>query len=139
MASLSKKTKLFVAERASSCCEYCLSQQNYSPDYFTVEHVIPKVKKGSNTVENLAFACSGCNGHKYTHTKAIDPVSGLYAPLYNPRKDTWDEHFKWDLAFSIITGITPTGRATVEKLRLNRISVVNLRLVLAQVGMHPPK
>jgi hypothetical protein len=133
MANISKKTKNFVAQRASFCCEYCLSQQSYSPDYFAVEHIIPQIKNGDDTIENLAFACSGCNGHKYTHVKAIDPISGLYAPLYNPRK-----HFQWDLEFSIITGITPTGRATVEKLHLNRNSVVNLRLVLAQVGVHPP-
>jgi hypothetical protein len=34
--------------------------------------------------------------------------------------------------------LTPTGRATVEKLQLNREGVVNLRQVMAMAGKHPP-
>ncbi len=37
-----------------------------------------------------------------------------------------------------VVGQTPTGRATVLALRLNRKGVVNLRRILAQVGEHPP-
>ena len=36
-------------------------------------------------------------------------------------------------------GLTPTGRATVETLRLNREGVVNLRRILFLVGLHPPE
>lgn len=37
-----------------------------------------------------------------------------------------------------IIGLTPTGRATVEALRLNRPEVVNLRRLLFAHGEHPP-
>gem|GEM_PF-4995517 len=40
--------------------------------------------------------------------------------------------------YSLIIGITPIGRATVEELQLNRNGVVNLRKVLYQMGEHPP-
>jgi hypothetical protein len=35
-------------------------------------------------------------------------------------------------------GITPTGRATIERLNLNREGVVNLRAVLSLINWHPP-
>ncbi|MCC6281568.1 MAG: HNH endonuclease, partial [Saprospiraceae bacterium] len=37
-----------------------------------------------------------------------------------------------------VFGRTAVGRATVEKLGLNRMGVVNLREVLVMVGTHPP-
>lgn len=37
-----------------------------------------------------------------------------------------------------IIGRTPTGRATVTALRLNRKELVNLRELLLAVGLHPP-
>jgi len=59
--------------------------------------------------------------------------------LYNPRKDKWQEHFNWSEDFLFVEGISPTGRATVVTLDLNRNSLVNLRAVLFAFGEHPPK
>ena len=138
MTSISKKTRFFIAERAMYCCEYCLSQENYSPDYFSVEHIMPKVRKGRDSLTNLAYSCLACNSHKYTHTEGIDPVLGVQVALFNPRIDIREFHFCWSDDFSILTGLTPKGRATIDKLHLNRISVVNLRKLLATIGKHPP-
>lgn len=138
MANISKKTRFLVAQRAKFCCEYCCSQEKYSPDYFSVEHIMPKVRNGSDSVENLAYACLACNSHKYTHIEVLDPISGLLTPLYHPRNDTWETHFSWSEGYSFLTGLTPKGRATIEKLHLNRASLINLRLVLAAFGKHPP-
>jgi len=38
----------------------------------------------------------------------------------------------------MIIGLTPSGRATVEALDLNRSSLINLRRVLRASGEHPP-
>lgn len=138
MANISKKTRIFVAQRATFCCEYCWSQEKYCPDYFSVEHIMPRIRKGSDGLDNLAYSCLACNNHKYTHIEAIDPVSGISFPLYNPRIDIWEHHFRWSDDYSLLTGITPKGRATIEKLRLNRMPVINLRVVLAAIGKHPP-
>jgi hypothetical protein len=116
-----------------------VAQEKYSPDYFSIEHIIPQAKGGSDHADNLAYACLACNSHKYTHTAAIDPVSGIEAPLFNPRIDNWDHHFQWTEDFSRIAGLTPTGRATIEKLHLNRTSLVNLRIILAESEKHPPE
>ncbi len=135
---ISAKLKKEIEERASGCCEYCMAQQRYSHDYFSVEHIIPSIKKGSSTKENLANSCQACNNHKYVFTEAIDPVTGKMVPLFHPRKQSWKEHFSWDETLSKVLGLTPTGRATVERLQLNRFGLVNLRLVLVDSKKHPP-
>lgn len=60
------------------------------------------------------------------------------APLFHPRVDRWSHHFAWNENYTLILGLTPTGRATVEKLQLNRSGLINLRRVLVRAGAHPP-
>ena len=127
-----------VAERSRGCCEYCLSQLRFSPDPFSVEHIIPVAHGGGSDLDNLALACQGCNSYKYTSVDAVDPASGLRVPLFHPRRDEWRRHFRWSDDDSLVIGVTPTGRATVAKLRLNRAGVVNLRTVLRGIDEHPP-
>jgi hypothetical protein len=127
-----------VAERAKDCCEYCHSQEWYSPDSFSVEHIIPLIKGGKNTLDNLAFARQGCNNRKFTSTEAFDPISQTTVPLFNPRQHQWTEHFAWSNDGALILGLTPVGRASVEKLQLNRTGLVNLRRILFEAGEHPP-
>ena len=136
---LSKKQKEAVSERAKQCCEYCSSQLRFSPDPFSVEHIVPISKEGTDNLDNLALACQGCNSRKYTATSAVDPASGQEVTLFNPRQDNWHEHFIWSDDFSLVVGVTPTGRATIVKLQLNRVGVVNLRKVLTLQEEHPPK
>ena len=100
---------------------------------------MPASRGGNHDLSNLALSCPGCNGHKSDKIEAIDPADGELVPLYNPRKQKWHEHFSWNERYTVILGITPTGRATVEALQLNRISVVNLRHVLYMFGKHPPR
>jgi len=127
-----------VLDRARGCCEYCWSQDKYSADSFSVEHVTPRSSGGSDIESNLALACQGCNNRKFVSVAAADPLTGNIVPLYNPREDRWQEHFAWSADFLTICGVTPTGRATVEKLQVNREAVMNLRRLLQRIGEHPP-
>jgi hypothetical protein len=135
---LSARQRQAVEERAGGRCEYCHSPASYAPDSFAVEHIRPRSAGGGQQLSNLAFSCQGCNNRKYTSTEAIDPASGERAPLYNPRTHRWEEHFVWTEAFTLLVGLTPIGRATIQKLDLNRPNVVNLRRLLHAVGQHPP-
>jgi hypothetical protein len=128
-----------VIERAKGCCEYCWSQVRFATQPFSVEHIIPLSRGGASVSANLALSCQGCNNHKSTKIEALDPLSGDSVPLYHPRQQGWDEHFAWNTDYSVIIGLTPVGRATVEALQLNRGGVVNLRRVLYTVGEHPPQ
>jgi hypothetical protein len=130
--------KQLVAERAKFCCEYCLSQVKYSPDPFSVDHIDSRALGGTDDLDNLAYACMGCNGRKFTSNVALDPVTGKSVALYHPRKHLWHDHFAWNEDFSLILGLTPTGRATVARLQLNREGAVNLRRILRAIDKHPP-
>ncbi len=127
-----------VSVRAGGCCEYCRSQARYATQSFSVEHILPRVQGGATTLDNLALACQGCNNHKYNNVVAPDLVSGQVVPLSHPRRDRWDTHFAGSDDFTLIIGLTPIGRATVETLHLNRDGVVNLRRLLYTIGQHPP-
>ena len=127
-----------IQTRAAHCCEYCQTQEAFSHDPFSAEHILPAAKGGADTLDNLAWSCLGCNFHKFTAIVAIDLVTEDMAPLFNPRKDSWDVHFRWDEEFTLIIGLTPSGRATVTRLKLNRVGIVNMRQVLAMADKHPP-
>ena len=127
-----------VQARARGLCEYCRSQQRFSPQPFSTEHITAYALGGSTVAENLAQACQGCNGHKFIKVQAVDPITGNLVPLFNPRTQRWRDHFAWSADAKYITGLTPTGRATVEALRMNREELVNLREVLYATQNHPP-
>lgn len=130
--------KRIVIRQAQGCCEYCHSQLRFTNQSFSIEHIIPKSQRGQTTLDNLALSCQSCNNHKYTKTEGVDPVSGKIVLLYHPRQQQWTEHFAWNDDCTLIIGLTPTGRATVETLRLNKPGLVNLRRILYAAGEHPP-
>jgi hypothetical protein len=135
---ISLRVRQLVTDRARGCCEYCRSQARFAPESFSVEHITPRNVGGQTVERNLALSCQGCNNHKAIRTIARDPVTGLQASLFNPREENWSEHFTWSDGYTLVQGVTPTGRATVAALRLNRRGLVNLRRVLYAMGEHPP-
>jgi hypothetical protein len=108
--------KRAVAERARGCCEYCHSQARFATQSFSVEHIIPRSHGGKTSLDNLALACEGCNSHKYAKIEGDDAATGETVPLYHPRRQTWRSHFRWNDDFTLIVGLTPTGRATIDAL-----------------------
>jgi hypothetical protein len=137
-AHLPVPIRRFVRTRANGYCEYCLSHEDCGTGPFNMEHIIPPILGGTDEAENLAYACSGCNGHKFTKIAATDPVSEKTVPLFNPRTQIWSEHFCWDETAAFILGITSTGRATIQTLKMNRLPLVNLRKAMVALGIHPP-
>lgn len=133
-----KKLKVLVSKRSGGNCEYCKCPAKYSTESFCMEHIIPKSKGGDDDLENLAFSCYGCNSHKYSKTEGTDTVTGENAPLFYPRKEEWNDNFAWNEDTTKMLGLTPTGRATVDILKLNRENLQNLRKLLYDAGEHPP-
>jgi len=78
-----------VRYRAHGLCEYCRSQERFATQSFAVEHITPVQAGGSSDPDNLAFACQGCNNHKYTRIEAVDPVTAKVVALFHPRRDRW--------------------------------------------------
>lgn len=133
-----KSDRVRVEQRAKGCCEYCMARSDYAYHTFTIDHILALVLSGTDALNNLAYCCRNCNGSKSDKNLFADPISDLMVRCFNPRIDTWTDHFVWSEDFSEIIGITAIGRATVTGLRMNRTRVINLRLVLAAAGFHPP-
>jgi len=127
-----------VRQRADELCEYCHTSERWQYVPFTVDHVIPLSKGGTDDTDNLALSCFHCNRRKANRVEALDPVSGEEVSLYNPREDDWWKHFVWSDDGLRIVGITAVGRATVVALDLNRERVINIRSADQAVGRHPP-
>ena len=88
-----------VAKRAQGCCEYCRTQERFSSDTLTVDHIIPRALEGTTRSDNLALSCFGCNQHKSMLVTATDPVTGEEVPLFNPRQQSWESQFTWNKRF----------------------------------------
>ena len=104
-----------------------------------LDHLIPAALGGVTAKDNLWLACSLCNDSKGCRIAAEDPTTGEAVRLFNPRQQDWHEHFRWSERASVITGLTPAGRATVVALRLNRPTLVLTRRAWVAVGWHPPE
>ena len=126
-----------VWERAGNRCEYCQMAQDYDPATFEIDHVVPEKMDGATAFENLALACFKCNNHKGPNIAGIDPESGARAFLYDPRKDNWDDHFRW--SGPLLVALTDRGRATVSLLQINAgHRVAHRRQLVAEEVLPPP-
>lgn len=129
--------KRAIIERAQGHCEYCRSPVDWSPEIFEVEHIQPLGAGGRTEFINLAYACPACNRYKRNRQFALDLITGQAVQLFNPRRHGWQEHFDWSKSLLLIEGLTPTGRATVDVLKMNRKGAQHFRQALIAVGHHP--
>jgi hypothetical protein len=106
---------------------------------FTLDHIVPASRGGSDHLDNLCSCCSECNTYKQARTAAPDPRTARIVPLFNPRRDNWDEHFRWSPTTTRLIGRTAIGRATILALRLNRAHLVQARTMWVRYGLHPPE
>jgi hypothetical protein len=138
MSVVSEAVRATVVERAGHRCEYCHFPTRGQVGTFPVDHVTPRSTGGATTLDNLALACPRCNGHKWKHCEGLDRSSGESCRLFNPRRDSWAEHFCWSQAQrGVLEGLTAVGRATIEQLQMNDAEVVALRCLLGAVGLFP--
>jgi hypothetical protein len=50
-----------IIRRDNYTCVYCKA---YEPKYYTLDHIIPQEKKGTNSINNLVVCCRICNSSK---------------------------------------------------------------------------
>jgi len=84
---------------------------------------------------NLALACVSCSLRKGARQTGIDPETKIEVPLFNPRRDVWSQHFRWEGVRVI--ALTAAGRATIEALALNRPMILAIRREEVALGRHP--
>lgn len=135
MSYVPPQLRQLVVERAALRCEYCRLSQEGQEATFHIDHIIPESVGGETIAENLALACVSCSLRKAARQISLDPQTGREAHLYNPRSDNWHDHFKWEGEY--VHGITPTGRATIAALNMNRLLAIAIRREEMAVGRHP--
>ena len=122
-------------EKAANRCEYCQLSQLGQEATFHVDHITPVAAGGETNAENLALACVSCSLRKAAREAATDPESGIEAALFNPRRDTWSDHFRWEGV--VLVGLSATGRATIHALSMNRSLILAIRKEESALGRHP--
>ena len=122
-------------KRAGGRCEYCLIHEDDVLLSHEPDHVIARKHGGQTIDENIAWACFLCNRFKGSDIASIDPETQNIVRLFQPRTDSWQDHFEIDRGQ--IVGRTPQGRATVFVLQLNRPECIETRHHLTAAGRYP--
>ena len=133
-AHIPKALRDRITEQARRRCGYCLTTEAIVGTPMEIDHLVPQSLGGPTEEDNLWLACSLCNTHKGNRVAALDPQTEDVVRLFNPRRQSWDEHFMWTSAGDHIIGKTAVGRATVIALNLNRSSLVVARRLWVEVG-----
>ena len=123
-----------IAERAEGKCEYCRMPQAASAFEHEPDHIVPVQHGGKTKADNLALACLRCNRRKGPNVGSFDPETGALVPFYNPRSQTWKDHFRLDGA--IIQPLTPEARVSVKIMQLNDEPRVEERKRLIALGLY---
>ena len=114
-----------VEERAGRRCEYCRMHQSLQGATFHLEHIVPETKGGSSELDNLAWACPSCNLRKSDRIELTDSDTNDSVPLFQPRRDSWADHFRWDGLLAV--ALTPIGRALIATFDLNHLRRQRIR------------
>jgi hypothetical protein len=136
VAYLASALRQAVEERAHDRCEYCGTARAIVVE-MEVDHIIPQAAGGTDDLGNLCLTCVGCNGFKLAFQTGTDPDTGEEMPLFHPRNQQWDEHFDWSADGVHILGLTPIGRVTIVRLRMNRERLAEARRLWVEAGWHP--
>jgi HNH endonuclease len=126
-----------VWQRANGCCEYCRMPQAADAATFEIDHIIARKHRGHSDAGNLCLSCYYCNSFKGSDLSSLDPKTGKLTRLFNPRRNSWARHFRWEGPYLI--GRTPVGRVTVALLQINDEYRVELREGLIEEGFFPPE
>lgn len=133
------KLRQFATKQARYLCSYCQTAQKIVGADFTIDHIVPEALGGQTTADNLCLACWQCNLAKGDRITGLDPTTGQLERIFHPLQQRWSEHFQWVNDGLLIQGVTPTGRATVYALDLNRTPLVRSRTLWIAAGWHPPQ
>ncbi len=133
---ISAELRRLVRGRTKERCEYCLVPEIASFALHEIDHVIAEKHGGKTEETNLALSCNLCNRRKGSDLTSIDPENGRIIPLFNPRQDSWVDHFR--VIDGQIVALTSTGRVTAKLLQFNHPELVQVRILLFDAGMMDP-
>jgi len=146
--------RLIVRSRARESCEYCLAP---ALGQFHLDHIIPGKcwkqytegklvpllpslgRRGPDHLDNYALSCAFCNSRKQDRVSLR--LWGRRIRLFDPRLDSWSEHFMFANRYLHLVGKTPVGQATEQALGFNHAELdgpLGVRHQLIVTGHYPP-
>ena len=109
-----------VRQRYQYCCGYCRVSEIDCGGELVVDHYHPVSQGGTDSEEDLVYACMQCNSYKSDFwTEQADDVCRILHPL----QDDLALHIR-ETEICILEGLTETGRFHIEVLHLNRPELV---------------
>jgi len=139
MVYLSVELRSRLEEADDGQCVYCQTRVDITGQALTTDHIIPVAHGGKTNFLNLCRACRRCNEAKGEQIQATEPFTGEAVPLYDPRRQRWDDHFAWDQTGIRLLGLTAIGRATIVALDINNALILFARRRWVNAGWHPPR
>jgi hypothetical protein len=133
---ISDELRRLVASRAGYLCEYCLIHEEDTFFGCEIDHITSLKHEGLTEADNLAYSCLICNRRKGTDLGSILEPGGVLIRFFNPRRDSWKEHFRLD--GSTIHPLTEIGDVTARILAFNTPERMLERETLIAVGRYPP-
>jgi hypothetical protein len=125
-----------VVSRADGICEYCLIPHADTHFGCEVDHILSEKHGGLTVADNLAYSCLYCNRFKGSDLGSIG-AGGQLVPLFHPRRDRWNEHFRLDDDMTL-QPLTPVGEVTVRLLAMNADERLFERRALHAENRYPP-
>lgn len=130
-----EKLRTKVNDQAGYRCEYCRVHQDDRGLTFPLDHII-SVKHGGLTDEmNLALSCPECNRNKGSDLGSFIEGEPELIRFFNPRTDTWSEHF--EIENGVIHPLTPIGVVTARVFKFNHPDRIIFRQSLMELGRYP--
>ncbi len=132
---ISSTLRRVVVDRAEGCCEYCLLDQGAIFLSFEIDHIVAEKYGGATVSENLCWSCPDCNRFKGTDVGSFDQETGILMPLFNPRTQRWETHFRLDGV--VIEPLTSVGRVTVRLRQINNLERIHDREIYTKIDHYP--
>lgn len=106
-------------------CGYCGVTESESGGQLEIDHFLPQSQGGQDKLDNLVYACRTCNAFKGDYWPPPGASSDLM--LLHPRRDDLSTHIG-SLPDGRLIGLTKRGWFHIQRLRLNRAQLIELRL-----------
>ena len=106
-------------------CGYCSVTETESGGQLEIDHFLPQSQGGQDKLDNLVYACRACNAFKGDYWPPPGASSDLM--LLHPRRDDLSAN-TGSLPDGRLIGLTKRGWFHIQRLRLNRAQLIELRL-----------
>lgn len=121
MSAISSTIRQMVRQRYGFSCGYCGVSEIAVGGELQIDHFRPLKHGGTDSVENLVYACAHCNRYKASYWPDEESPDSFY--LLHPLQDDFAEHIAL-LGDGRLTGISSRGWFHISWLHLNRPQLI---------------